>query len=313
MKIRNKQSPKNILHIAVLANQLQVLLLKAYFKKQSISKENLIAIPLRNLSLSNLYKEVYLTSQNIFSRYFWRSFSVSFSSIILRIRLFLMKRPFYLYLPWDNEYGEILSKNPLCIGVVYVEEGDLSYWTKETMYDPGLIQKDQIKERRLGPARKNLFSKFARKVICTTNECFPCFSDNKKEIIKKSDLINSGVESKLSPNSVIGVMPSASRIIEQDLTDVIEAYLEANSSITHLKLHPSFIFYPNLDNQLELTLKKMRLKHIEIIGDDVILEEEMLINKHCLIGLNSSLERYAKIFGSSYTIVEKMIHLQFER
>ena len=150
-------------------------------------------------------------------------------------------------------------------------------------------------------------------MICTTNECFPCFSDNKKEIIKKSDLINSGVESKLSPNSVIGVMPSASRIIEQDLTDVIEAYLEANRSITHLKLHPSFIFYPNLDNQLELTLKKMRLNHIEIIGDDVILEEEMLINKHCLIGLNSSLERYAKIFGSSYTIVEKMIHLQFER
>ena len=40
------------------------------------------------------------------------------------MRLKIKRKYFYLYLPWDNEFGEWLADSSLCYGVIYVEEGD---------------------------------------------------------------------------------------------------------------------------------------------------------------------------------------------
>ena len=61
---------------------------------------------------------------------------------------------------------------PNCIGTYYCEEGDLSYWSDDVMFDGNDNNKKYNLIRRTGPAKKWLFDKNCSGFICTSDECF---------------------------------------------------------------------------------------------------------------------------------------------
>ena len=66
------------------------------------------------------------------------------------------------------------------------------------------------------------------------------------------------------------------------------------SLIHHLQV-PKKVF-----DKFKLIYKKLNHKNIKLCQDDINLELEMLYEKKHLIGPQSSIERYAISFGSSY-------------
>tara|TARA_B100000029_G_scaffold223441_1_gene221417 strand:+ start:699 stop:1640 length:942 start_codon:yes stop_codon:yes gene_type:complete len=313
LKDFNLNTNGNDLHVVVLANAFQLMLFKAYLNKYSIDRKNVIAILLRNIDVTDLADTIIHPKDNKINRFLWKSLSFSMNSLIILMKLKIKRKYFYLYLPWDNEFGEWLAHSSLCNGFIYLEEGDLSYWSEDVLYRNNEVPKYELKQRRHGPARKFLFNERAKAVICISKECFPCFPQSKKIILDDLSLLDDGLDNKLDPDKVIGVLPSAHRLSDVEIEEIILTYQEIAGTLTHLKMHPSFEAYPYLKKKISQVILEIGLPELEIIGEEVSLEREMLRNKHHLIGLHSSLERYAKKFGSRYTIAEKLTHLQKER
>ena len=67
-----------------------------------------------------------------------------------------------------------------------------------------------------------------------------------------------------------------------------------------IKLHPSFSSSRYKRAKIESLIKKNNSNSISICPDNVIIEIEMLHENKTLIGSLTSLNRYAKAFGSKF-------------
>ncbi len=299
-------------YIIIVANSIQARIAEAYCRDKLISKDSIALVPLRPVrwSLGQEYIHKHLTDK--LSRHIWRILGISLNAFLLKRRLNLSKRKFILIAPWHNEYLEVLSDQLNCLGTFYCEEGDLSYWKKDVMFDGKKNNKKYYLERRTGPAKRWLFDKNCSGFICTSKDCFPAAESSLKEIVTLSP---SNYCNTTKKGDVIGVMPSASRMLRINIVEFLKEYLKKapNGKLNYIKMHPSFSVYPKLEITLREALKLPEFKNTKIMNQDVDLELEILANTLILVGLESSVERFAIKNGSNYLKVSSLLMLQSDR
>lgn len=300
------------IYIMIIANSLQAQVVESFCKTKTINKESIILVPLRPLrwSLGQMHLHKHLNGRLI--RLVWRYLGISINTLLLQIRIQLKKKKFIILAPWHNEYVESLSSKSNCVGVYYCEEGDLSYWSENVMFNTAVNHKDYSLDRRRGPARRWLFDKNCLGFICTSENCFPSARKALKQIVKIESRTYQNVASE---GDTIGVMPAAARILNFKVIDLLREYKKKapHEELKYVKLHPSFVAYPNLELELKQALKNPEFGSTEIMDHNVDLELEVLANRLILIGLESSVERYAIQNGSIYIKVNSLLSLQAGR
>lgn len=300
------------IHIIIIANSFQARVAEAYCKKKMIGKDSIALVKLRPIRWSLDYKYLHSHFTNRPTQFIWKAFSFSINTLILKIKLNLIKKKYILIAPWHNEYLELLAGKSNCIGTYYCEEGDLSYWSDNVMFDGNDNNKKYNLARRIGPVKKWLFDKNCSGFICTSDECFPQAEQSMKEVIELSTLDYCNVSKK---GDVIGVMPSAARITKINMVKLLREYKKyaPQGALNYVKIHPSFHAYPKLELELHQALKLSEFSNTEIMNENIDLELEILANPLTLIGLDSSVERFAIKNDSNYIKVSSLLVLQSDR
>ena len=71
-----------------------------------------------------------------------------------------------------------------------------------------------------------------------------------------------------------------------------------------IKLHPSFLANKKTQKRIELIFNNISPANISLCPNNVILEIEMLYEKKKIIGPQTSLNKYAKKFGSEFVNIK---------
>lgn len=300
------------MHIVIVANSFQARVVEAYFGCKSIDKDSIVLVPLRPVRWGFGQKYLFRHWGGRLSRYLWRVLGISINAVLLQKRLRLSKQNYILIAPWHNEYVESLSGKSTCLGIYYCEEGDLSYWSDNVMFNGLDNNKEHSLERRSGPAKRWLFDQNCAGFICTSEDCFPSAERSLKEIVTLS---SSNYRNTARKGDVIAVLPAAARITEMHMVDLLREYRKNAplGELSYVKMHPSFDAYPKLELELREALELSEFSSTEIMIQNVDLELEILANPLTFIGLESSVERFAVQNGSNYLKVSSLLTLQAER
>ena len=110
-------------------------------------------------------------------------------------------------------------------------------------------------------------------------------------------------------------MPSAARITKINMVELLREYKKyaPQGALNYVKIHPSIHAYPKLELDLQQALKLSEFSNIEIMNENIDLELEILANPLTLIGLDSSVERFAIKNDSNYIKVSSLLVLQSDR
>ena len=300
------------IHIIIIANSFQARVAEAYCRDKSINKDSIVLVPLRPVRWVFGQKYLYQHLGGKLIRYLWRVLGVSINSIYLNMRLRLSKQNYILIAPWHNEYVESLSGKSTCLGIYYCEEGDLSYWSDNVMFNGLDKNKKYSIKRRTGPAKIWLFDENCEGFICTSKDCFPSASNSLKKIVSLSSSNYCNIAKK---GDFIAVLPSAARITNISMIDLLREYRKTapHGQLNYIKMHPSFYVYPKLELELREVLELPEFSSTKIMTQNVDLELEILANPLTLIGLESSVERFAIKHGSNYLKVSSLLMLQSNR
>ena len=67
-----------------------------------------------------------------------------------------------------------------------------------------------------------------------------------------------------------------------------------------IKLHPSFTSSKKIEEDITKVFQQLKTKKIDICSNEVIVELEMLYERKKITGFQTSLSKYATIFGSDF-------------
>ena len=300
------------IHIIIIANSFQARVAEAYCTSKSIRKDAIVIVSLRPVRWAFGHKYLYQHMSSKLSRYLWRVLGISINSAFLKMRLQLRKHKYVLIAPWHNEYVESLSGKSNCLGIYYCEEGDLSYWSDNVMFDGHDNNKKYNIKRRIEPVKMWLFDENCEGFICTSEDCFPSANSSLKKIVSLSSTNYCNTAKK---GDFIAVLPSAGRVKEIDMIDLLREFKNTtpHGQLNYIKIHPSFHVYPKLELELQEVLEIPEFSNIKVMTQNVDLELEILANPLTLVGLESSVERFAIKHGSNYLKVSSLLMLQSDR
>lgn len=310
--LKQKYLDSSILHLFVITNPIQSILINEYISKMNILLNNIILVDLRHTKVLSYASLCFYPKETLINRTLKKIFNFDYNLNKLKKIILNRNQNFLLYVPWDLSYFYTFRKEKLCIGHVYVEEGDLSYYKKDIMYNWRKLVSRDIRKKLKNTVTTQFLNHDFEFVIVTNYSCFPTISKEKKFLIKSFVNLEKIYLNKLKKNTQIGVLPSALRLNEENLEEILLNFSNYMSKNSYLKVHPSLLNYPKLKKKLIQLNVKMN-NYFNIIENDFILEAEMMQNKLYFYGLKSSVQRYAKKFGSNYLEIKELLHLQLER
>lgn len=301
------KSFSNLLNVAFVNNPLQAYLVLCYFEFKEIPLKNRLIVSLRQTDTSMFKGEIVRFHERFIFRIFKRLFRISVPSLFLRVSLWRKNQAFVILTSWDHLEFETLRKSGFFKGHLYTEEGDLSY-SENTKYKYGSLSKKEFRERLKGGREvRNLYSDDVLRCICLSKEGFPDFPPEIKVIPYYEKILKEFYKPKLKSNN-IGLLPSARWIEGKSALEVLGLYKNFLGEGDQLKLHPSFSNYKNLTKEYKTTIAKYF--KFKLIETNVCLEAEMLFKKFNFFGPLSSVRRYAKLFGSSYHLINQLVEFQ---
>jgi hypothetical protein len=308
-KIKKKYAIKSVLHVFVVANSLQALLINEYIYRCGISTKSILLVDLRSIDqLSYIHNKVDIHS-NITKRFLNKYLNIDLDIIKIKKYIAKLNKNFILYVPWNTALFHALRKSHKCLGHVYIEEGDLSYWEKNVLCDWSNINQKELRNHVKSPAKINLFSKDCIFIIATNFLCFPVLQESNKLVFENFYHISKFYSQSLTLTDRVGILPSGHRLLGVDLIKVLKSYCKHMEKGDCLKLHPSSNNYKNLRRELSSANAKIN-NFFKIIENEVILEAEMQFRSLTICGPHSSLERYAVAFGARFIQIPELINLQ---
>ncbi len=308
--LKEKYCNSKILHVFVMTNPIQTLIINEFVNRLDILKKNIIIIDIRDLKIFSNASIIFNSNETITERIFKKIFGVSLKLENIKKEIFKRQQKYVLYVPWDSSYFFAFKNNNLCVGHVYIEEGDLSYWDDSNMmYELKKLSLTEIKRRSSLPAVNNIFNKSFEFVIVTNYKCFPKISKSDKFKINKFDYIPKIYNVSLKKDDRVGVLPTAMRLNKANLENICKYFKNYLCKGDYIKIHPSFYNYPHLRFKLFCLNKKMS-NYFQILENEIILEAEIMHNPIHLFGLKSSLQRYSLYFGGTYTEIKELSYLQ---
>ena len=215
----------------------------------------------------------------------------------------ISNRKFILFSSWAFSEVNSLISSKNCLGHSYIEEGQLSY-SSYNPYDYNALKTHEkllmnFKNRAHSINGKSYFFRDdAALYIGISNKVFP--NANKPILILDHNSINyKEYNLKLKGVTHIGLTCAVSRLINNNWEVMIEKLIKVLPDNSYISLHPSFKVL-GIEDQITNKINRLTRGSIKLCPDDTIIEIEMIFEKKILIGPDTSLSIYAKLFNSNF-------------
>lgn len=294
------------LNVFLVASPILAIITRMIIESLNLKNENILIVSLRNTSLEILpFNNLFIQPGN-FDRYIEKIFFASPSG--RKIKKFINKsnKEFIIYSGWAYREVNWLLKSTKCAGHIYIEEGQGSFFNYVPYSRSNMSLLNKIKfnwRNRVNPndGEGFFFRNDALLHIGMSEGVYPKINETKKFLLDNLHDIKKYYKPKLLGITQIGLTCSASRlpnIIDWEI--MLKKLIHVLPNHAFIKPHPSFTSSKKVFDKFKLIYKKLNHKNIKLCQDDINLELEMLYEKKHLIGPQSSIERYAISFGSSY-------------
>ena len=292
----------DMLNVFFTVSPITSLVIKMIIKEYSLSKRNVLIVSFRKTNTSILDynclsispKFIYRLSQKLLF------YSLTSKKILKKIN----KRKFVLYSSWAfAEVNNLISKKN-CEGHIYIEEGQGSYSPIHIPYDYNNLK---IHEKFLINFRNRVnsengksyaFRHDASLYVGISNEVFPS-ANKSKLILDRNSIDTNDYNPKLKGITYIGLTCAARRLQNNGWDEMIEKLVKALPKGSYINLHPSFKVL-GIEDQISKKINQFSRGSIKLCSNDTIIELEMIFEPKILVGPNSSLSIYAKLFNSKF-------------
>ena len=299
-------------HVFFIVNPITAILTRLIIDKYRLNQKKIILISFRSSDLSLF--ENHILKFKVLSRwydgYFEKLFFISPKGKRIKKTLDIHSDKYILYAGWAFREVNFLIKQKECKGHIYIEEGQGAYMN----FKPYNFNKVSIKERVLnnfknrllkadGTGIGNCWRDDAFAFIGTSNKCFPYVESYKTYIVDDFISLKKYYVPKLIGKKIIGLTCSASRVKTEELGGMLNKLITKLPPDSAIKPHPS---YTSTDNEFSLFINefnKQNTKNLLLCNKEINLELEMLFEKKHFKGDMSSLQIYARRFGSTYEMI----------
>jgi hypothetical protein len=287
------------LHIFFVNNPLQKMLVCMIIDRYKISLENILIVYSRSEDPLLHNCKSYIHRYNFLDRITNKLFGDNLSTFFLSFYISIICNKFYLYAAWDNNDVIRISELKKCKGIYYIEEGLLSYSSKNSLRKNKFNMRKRI-DRASKESREFLFNVKNLGSFSLGRNAFPELNNNlqlKNFLAVKNFYIpiTLGIRK-------IGILPAIHRLRKNELKEFIEKLIFKIGRFGAIKLHPSFYTCKSSENFVILCINRIN-KNILILDKNVVLEAEMLFEKKIFYGPKSSVHIYADLFKSTYKVV----------
>tara|TARA_B100000609_G_C17197693_1_gene426237 strand:+ start:30 stop:995 length:966 start_codon:yes stop_codon:yes gene_type:complete len=296
---------KNWTHVFFVVNPIVALITKMIILNFKINPSNILIFSFRNTDLSLLdYNHVFVDYKH-FDRYFEKLFFQSPSGKRILRKIKTLKKPFLLYAPQAFREVNYLLRSDICMGHIYVEEGQLAY-TKIKEFIPkqvSLLDNFLRNWRNRFNDKDEIGFYFRNDSSCylgITNDSFPEINQDKKYILQNINSVKKFYKPKLIGIENIGLTCAWRRLDRKNWSKMLKILIKEMNGEGVIKLHPSFTSSKKIEEDITKVFQKLETKKIDICSNDVNVELEMLYERKEITGFQTSLSKYATIFGSDF-------------
>jgi len=296
---------KNWTHVFFVVNPIVALITKMIILNFKINPSNILIFSFRNTDLSLLdYNHVFVDYKH-FDRYFEKLFFQSPSGKRILRKIKTLKKPFLLYAPQAFREVNYLLRSNICMGHIYVEEGQLAYMKiKEFIPKQVSLLDNFLRNWRNRFNDKTEIGFYFRNdsscYIGITNDSFPEIHQDKKYVLQNINSVKTFYKPKLNGIEKIGLTCAWRRLNRQDWPKMLKILIKEMNGEGVIKLHPSFTTSKKIQDDIIKVFQNLETKKIKICPNDVNVELEMIFETKKIIGFKTSLSKYATIFGSEF-------------
>ena len=303
-------------HVFIIGSPIVLFISRIIIDKYKIPERNIYLVRLRNLDMQLIKADIIDIKLSFFDKVFRKIFLFSLYGIRLRRAIEKKCGKFVLYFDWDNRVNVEILNSSKCIAHAYIEEGQTAFNNLPLYF----LKKDRISQwLRLRRWKKSsdlmlkkcsdqstfndYFNSKAFAFFTLFQDAFPLIDKSKIVYLNDFKLVKKYYKPQLLGKTYIGLMCSPRRL-KTDWSNTIKKLVNALPNKAVIKLHPEFysdnVLYKKFVNILECN----NTKQLTICNQKIIVEAEMLFEKKFLIGPLTSLEKYAKLFGSNFKRIE---------
>lgn len=286
-----------VMHVFLIANPVNAIISRMLIEQYQIS--NILVISIRE-SLTDIVSDKNLNLPiTILDRFFMKFFKICRYGRKLKKNIINFSKSYVVYTSWMYPEAVEVSSDKSCKGVVYIEEGQLSYYESNPYPKELNVWFNRVDEISKGNIDL-YFSKAYEACVGLTEDSFPCLRPDKRIVIDDIRQLSKLYKPKLMDIKYIGLTPAPRRIPKEFIPALVKRLTEKIPSGGAIKFHPGFNIHKDLKIQIINELKNMENCNIVFCPDNTILELEMILDKKVLIGARSSLSIYAVKLGSKY-------------
>lgn len=289
-------------HVFVITNPINAIVVRMLIDHFCIVKDDIVIFSLRGTDTSLAGSCAIAGSSTVVDRALMKLFSLSVQGLRFKNFVERKKRKFILYASWMYPEIEVLAKSSLCLGCVYIEEGQQSYYSARTY--PA--------ENNTWPVRRNkifdgsidcYFRDDHRACVGLGADAFPFLDSKKKIILKDFESLKKCYLPQLIGTVNIGITPAPRRIPENQIPQMAKVFANVFPDGGVVKLHPGFNVHQRMATVFREELKRASLGKVKCVPNSTIIELEMLFEPKFFLGPRSSVSLYAKVFNSEYQII----------
>ena len=292
----------NVKHVFVITNPINTIVVRMLINRFCIENDDILIFSMRGTDTTLVGPCAIAGSSTLFDRALMKFFN--FSGQGLRFKKFVEqdKRKFILYASWMYPEIEVLAKSHLCLGSVYIEEGQQSYYLARA-YPASNNSWSKRKEKILGGSVDYYFRNDHRACVGLGANAFPLMDSEKKIVLKEFELLKKCYLPQLSGKPHIGVTPAPRRIPENQIFTMARVFANILPDGGVVKLHPGFNVHQKMARIFKEELKRASLGKVKCAPNSTIIELEMLFEQKFLFGPRSSISIYAEIFNCEYQTI----------
>lgn len=295
---------RDIYHVFLIGSPITAMTARMAIESFKIPPNRVICISIRNSATSLVCNDHVALKTLWHDRVIQKIFGKNTSGARLRRIVNRKCERFVVYTPWLFAEAECLSSSPRCLGHIYIEEGQLSYYNAATFpADKGFPFQFRQHQKSLGSVNHH-YRDDGLAFIGILPDAYPSMPKDKRIILQNyADALKS-YKPLLKGVFNIGILPAPHRTPFASLPSAINLMVSKMPDGGTIKLHPGYKLYPAHTKSVLKIVDEQQCRNVTICDDRAILELEMLVEKKQLFGARSSLSKYADSFGSSYKLVE---------
>jgi hypothetical protein len=292
------------LHVFFIHSPIALIMSIMIADAYRLPPEKILAVSQRSMDTKLSGFETTSLRPKKYDRYFNRITGRNLGAIRLGQELRRRGREFVVYAAWFYPEIEEIARSPLCDGVVVFEEGQLSYHPA-TPYEDTLLNTWRFRRKRLLSGTIDYwFRRDIAAYISLSTEAFPAMPAEKRFVLGNIDAAARKYIPRLEGIESIGLVPAPRRLPADAVFRALEILVRTIPGRGVIRLHPGYKFesYYSVKRFSDF-IEGVSEGRVGLCPEDAVIELEMARESKTLYGAQTSLSRYAEVFGSKFVEV----------